>query len=172
MFGGFEQAKDEKARKRWFASAGTSLIVYAIVGVGLLVLARQTVAKPKEEPPIDVSFKAAPDVPEVKTEAPPPPPPPTNRPRVKRPGKAAPTSPQKIPDARPDEGNPTGEIGTGVAEEYGDGDGEVGDPSPPPVRSPNDAVASATGASPASIHWMPASSRGRTSAMRGRNSAP
>ena len=60
MFGGFEQAKDEKARKRWFASAGTSLIVYVIVGAGLLVLARQTVAKPKEEPPIDVSFHAAP----------------------------------------------------------------------------------------------------------------
>ncbi|MBK7075697.1 MAG: hypothetical protein IPH44_25735 [Myxococcales bacterium] len=114
MFGGFEQAKDEKARKRWFASAGTSLIVYVIVGVGLLVLARQTVAKPKEEPPIDVSFHAAPDVPEVKTEAPPPPPPPTNRPRVKRPGKAAPTSPQKIPDARPDETTPTGAIDTGV----------------------------------------------------------
>ena len=112
MFGGFEQAKDEKARKRWFASAGTSLIVYVIVGVGLLVLARQTVAKPKEEPPIDVSFHAAPDVPEVKTEAPPPPPPPTNRPRVKRPGKAAPTSPQKIPDARPDETTPTGAIAT------------------------------------------------------------
>ena len=110
MFGGFEQAKDEKARKRWFASAGTSLVVYGIVGVGLLVLARQTVAKPKEEPPIDVSFHAAPDVPEVKTEAPPPPPPPTNRPRVKRPGKAAPTSPQKIPDARPDETTPT-EVG-------------------------------------------------------------
>jgi hypothetical protein len=47
-----------------------------------------------------------------------------------------------------------------------------GDPSPPPVRSPNDAVASATGASPASIHWMLAFSPGRTSAMRGRNSAP
>ena len=72
MFGGFEQAKDEKARKRWLASAGTSLIVYVIVGVGLLVLARQTVAKPKEEPPIDVSFHAAPDVPEVKTDQPAP----------------------------------------------------------------------------------------------------
>ena len=79
MFGGFEAAKDEQARKRWFASAGTSLVVYAVVGVGLLVLARQTVAKAKEEPPIDVTFRAAPDAPEIKADTPPPPPPPRSR---------------------------------------------------------------------------------------------
>ena len=33
MFGGFEEAHDGKARKRWFASAGTSLVIYAAVGV-------------------------------------------------------------------------------------------------------------------------------------------
>ena len=75
MFGGFEQAKDEKARKRWFASAGTSLIIYVVVGIGLVILAKQTVAKAIEEPPIDVTFAPAADVPEIKDEAPPPPPP-------------------------------------------------------------------------------------------------
>ena len=64
LFGGFEEVRDERSRKRWFASAGTSLVIYAAVGVGLLVLARHTVAKAKEEPPIDVTFRAAPDVPE------------------------------------------------------------------------------------------------------------
>ena len=34
---------------------------------------------------------------EIKDEAPPPPPPPTNRPRVKRPGKVAPTAPPASP---------------------------------------------------------------------------
>lgn len=136
MFGGFEAAKDEQARKRWFASAGTSLVVYAVVGVGLLVLARQTVAKAKEEPPIDVTFRAAPEAPEIKADTPPPPPPRSNTPRVKRAGKAAPTSPQKIPDARPDESANTGAIDTGVGEEYGDGDGEIGEPTTPPPPPP------------------------------------
>jgi periplasmic protein TonB len=114
------------------ASTGASVIVYAIVGVGLLFLARQTVAKPKEEPPIDVSFHAEEQAPEpVKTEAPPPPPPPTNKPKVKRPGKVAPLQPKAIPDARPDEGNPTGELALGEQEEYGDGEGEIGEPTPP-----------------------------------------
>jgi hypothetical protein len=114
MFGGFEQAKDEKARKRWFASAGTSLIVYAVVGAGLVFLASQTVAKAKEEPPLEVTFAPTAAAPEpVKTEAPPPPPPPKNAPRAKRPGKPAPTTVAKIPDARPEESEPTGAIEPG-----------------------------------------------------------
>jgi len=136
MFGGFEQAKDEKARKRWFASAGTSLIVYAVVGAGLLFLARQTVAKAKEEPPIDVTFHAEAEAPEpVKAETPPPPAP-TRKPRVKRPGKVAPLQPKGIPAARPDEGTPTGAIETQEPEEYGDGEGEQGEPTPTPPAVP------------------------------------
>lgn len=137
MFGGFEEAKDGKARKRWFASAGTSLVIYALVGLGLLLLARQTVAKAKEEPPIDVTFHSEAEAPEpVKAEAPPPPPPKTSTPKVKRPGKVAPPDPGKIPDARPDEGEPTGAIDTGVGEEYGDGEGELGEPTPPAPPPP------------------------------------
>ena len=139
MFGGFEEAHDGKARKRWFASAGTSLVIYAAVGVGLLVLARQTVAKAKEEPPIDVTFRAAPDAPEpVKVDTPPPTPPKPG-PRPKRPGKVAPVQPKAIPTDRPEEGDPAagvgddGEIGT----EFGDGDG-TGEtrPAPPPPPPP------------------------------------
>lgn len=137
MFGSFEEAKDGKASKRWFASAGTSLVIYGAVGLGLLFLARQTVAKPKEEPPIDVTFHAAPEAPEpVKLAVAPPPR--SDRPKVKRVGKVAPVQPKDIPDARPDEGTPTGEIGTQAPEEYGDGDGEVGEPKdvPPPPPPP------------------------------------
>jgi periplasmic protein TonB len=136
MFGGFEQQKDDKARKRWFASTGVSLLIYGAVGVGLLFLARQTVAKPKEEPPIDVTFHAEPDAPEIKPDVPPPPPPRTDKPRVKRPGKVAPLQPGKIPDARPDEGTPSGHLEAGEQEEFGDGDGEVGEPTPPAPAPP------------------------------------
>lgn len=138
MFGGFEQVRDERARKRWFASAGTSLIIYVAVGVGLLILARQTVAKAKEEPPIDVTFRAAPEAPEaVKAEvAPPPPPRPT--PHGKRPGKVAPVQPRAIPTDRPEEGTPTGEAGGDeIGTEFGDGEGrDPLPPAPPPPPPP------------------------------------
>ena len=100
MFGGFDDAKDEKARKRWFASAGTSLLIYGAVGLGLLLLARQTVAKAKEEPPIDVTVHAAPEAPEpVKVDTPPPPPR-SDKPKVKRPGKVAPVQPKECRRSR------------------------------------------------------------------------
>lgn len=137
MFGGFEEARDDKARKRWFASAGTSLIIYVAVGVGLVILAQQTVARAVDEPPVDVTFRSAPDMPEpVKVDAPPPPPRPG--PRAKRPGKVAPVQPKAIPTDRPEEGDPAGagddgEIGT----EYGDGDGtEAVRPPAPPAPPP------------------------------------
>ena len=136
MFGGFEQPRDEKSRKRWFASAGTSLAIYVAVGIGLLILARQTVAKAKEEAPIDVTFHSAPDTPEpIKAEAPPPPPKPG--PRPKRPGKVAPVQPKAIPTDRPEEGDPTG-TGTDdeIGPEYGDGDGTEEHHAPTPLPPP------------------------------------
>jgi protein TonB len=140
VFDGFEDVKDEKARKRWFASAGTSLIIYGVVGVGLLLIARQTVQSATAEPPIDVTFRESTEV-ELEPEKPPPPPPPTAAaPKPKRPGKLAPLAPAVIPEARPDETTPTDGAYGGEIEEFGDGEPGSGivtttvapPPEPPP----------------------------------------
>jgi len=137
MFGGFEAAKDDQARKRWFASSGVSLAIYALVGAGVVYLAGSTVEKATAEPPIDVSFRSSVE-PEPAPPAPPPPPPPsaTKKP-AKRPGKVAPARPTIIPEARPEEGDPTG-AGPGEAfDEFGDGEvGGLGDEPPPPPPPP------------------------------------
>jgi protein TonB len=143
VFDGFEQVKDENARKRWFASAGTSLVIYAVIGVGLLFLARQAVGKATEEPELDVTFQSSPEPEEMKKEAPPPPPPKAAAPKVKRPGRAAPVQPTVIPEGRPSEAEPTGpRDGSDEPEEFGDG-GELGGmetkivaPPPPPPPPP------------------------------------
>ncbi|MBZ0230779.1 MAG: energy transducer TonB [Deltaproteobacteria bacterium] len=74
MFEGFEQVKDDQARKRWFASTGTSIIVVVVFGAGLVLLARQQVAKAHVEKEIDVTFRAQAE-PELEKKPPPPPPP-------------------------------------------------------------------------------------------------
>jgi len=140
VFGGFEQAKDEQARKRWFASTGTSLLIFIAVGIGLVILAKQTATEAKEEPPIDVTFRQAPELEEHEPPPPPPPPPPKAAARPKRPGKVAPMQPNVIPETRPDEANPSGHFdATAEQEEFGDG--ELGGaattaPAPPPPPPP------------------------------------
>ncbi len=144
MFGGFEEQKDAQASKRWFASAGTSVVIFLIAGAGLVVLARQTSAGHADAPSIDVSFHAAEEIePEKKPPPPPPPPPKAQAPKAKRPGKVAPPQPAVIPESRPSEADPTERIdASAMQEEFGDG--EIGGqipvtalvPPPPPPPPP------------------------------------
>ena len=138
MFGGFEATVDATAKKRWLASTGMSLGLYAVIGVIVAVIAGRTVMERRHEEAVDVTFRAAAEPePEIKNEPPPPPPPkPLNH--AKRPGRVAPTTPVAIPEGRPQEAEPTGdevEAG-GVGEEFGDGLGEAVAPPPPPPPPP------------------------------------
>jgi protein TonB len=137
VFEGFEEVKDEQARKRWFASTGTSLIIVVVVGAGLVLLARQQVAKAHVEKEIDVSFKASAE-PELEKKPPPPPPPPVATKKAKRPGRAAPATVAVIPDAAPTEAEPTGAATAHETyDELGDGDEtKAPEPPPPPPRPP------------------------------------
>jgi periplasmic protein TonB len=167
MFDGFTEVKDEQARKRWFASTGTSLVIFAIAGVAILILSRQVVQKVTASEELDVTFAATPE-PELKQEAPPPPPPPA--PKVKKSGKAAPSSVTAIPEAAPAEAEPTGAgVGEADPEEFGDGEGEEGNvppptppdaapPPPPPVKDPepvHEDDPGVTAAEPADANALP-----------------
>jgi len=141
VFGGFEQETDAQSRKRWFASTGTSVLIFVAVAVGLAILAKQTASEAKEEPPIDVTFRGAPEIEEKEAPPPPPPPPPkSSTPRAKKPGKLAPLQPTIIPETRPDEATPTGKFDATAdqGEEFGDGElgGATTEPAPPPPPPP------------------------------------
>jgi protein TonB len=135
MFDGFEAEKDAQARKRWFASAGTSAAVTLALGSVIAVVAGKTVARePPEE--IDVSFRAELEPPPPEATPPPPPPPP---PRVKaasaarRPGRPL-LEPAKISDTRAED------VADGAAfdpDTVGDG-GEHETLPPPPPPPPAD----------------------------------
>ncbi len=136
MFEGFEQVKDDQARKRWFASTGTSIIVVLVFGAGLVVLARQQVAKAHVEKEIDVTFRAQEEPELEKKPPPPPPPPPPSVKKTRRPGRAAPAQPTAIPEGRPAEGDPGQAISAHEAfDELGDGGDEKETP-PPPLPPP------------------------------------
>lgn len=142
VFGGFEDTKDERAKKRWFASTGTSLLIFVVVGIALVILAKQQTSAAAPEPEIDVTFRAAPEVEEAAKPPPPPPPPPkASGPKPKRPGKPAPSQVNVIPETRPEEAEPTGDFdpGAGAIEEFGDGElggGVVEAKAPPPPPPP------------------------------------
>ncbi len=144
MFDGFEQAKDAQAGKRWFASTGTSLVIVAVLGVGGVILAKQSSSSAAPEQEIDVTFHASDEPEEVKKPPPPPPPPPkAEGPKPKRPGKVAPVQPTVIPEARPSEATPTGPRAELSDEpmEFGDGEdlggqAKIEAPPPPPPPPP------------------------------------
>ncbi len=147
MFGGFEAKKDEQASKRWFASAGTSLVIFVILGIGLVILARQTSAKSTQEQSIDVAFHAPPEPEKKPPPPPPPPPPPKVAAKVKRPGAAAPPPPTAIPDAPPEEAEPTERIdATALQAEFGDGGEDAAAAAAARARAAADAAAAAAAA--------------------------
>jgi protein TonB len=133
VFEDFERKDDPVARKRMFASTGASLIVYAVIGGGLVAIAGSKVVE-KKEAPREVRFvKPAP-----KPVAPPPPPPPPPPKAAKRKAKIAgnaPSLPTELSDERLAEADESGfdsqldTLGTGAAVQVG---GTVEPPKPPP----------------------------------------
>ena len=133
MFDGFEEQKDEQARKRWFASAGTSAAVYVVLGGIVAVIAGRTVVKQAAPEQIDVTFRA--DV-EPPPPEPPPPPPPPPRTRVatatRKPGRPL-VEPTKVSDTRAED------VADGAAidpETLGGEGGDAVKPVPPPPPPP------------------------------------
>lgn len=139
MFDGFETRKDAQARKRWFASAGTSAVVYLALGGVVAIAAGRTVVKKAAEE-IDVTFRAEVEAPAPEA-APPPPPPPPPRTRVasasRKPGKPL-VEPTKLSDERAEN------VADGAAfdpDAVGDGEHETikPTPAPPPLPEPEPA---------------------------------
>lgn len=146
MFDGFQDEKDTAAKKRWFASASASAVVYVAIGGIVMALAGKTVHRSITETPIDVTFHAAPeekpalDAKEAST--PGPLPPPQRAGKGKRPGKrTALVEPTKLSDQKLEEVEPTSVAPSPDEDFLGDGSEETplpaaSPPSPPPVVSP------------------------------------
>lgn len=138
MFDGFQDEKDAQAKKRWMASAGTSVAIYLAIGTALASAARTTVQRvTAEEPSIDVTFADEAPEPEPEKKAAPPPPPPTAAAaKAKKAGKKALITPKDIPAERPAEAMAASAVAP--AEDFeADPDGEDGDgakPAPKPVK--------------------------------------
>jgi protein TonB len=143
MFEGFEAKRDAQARKRWFASAGTSAVVYLALGGVVAVAAGRTVVRKAAET-LDVTFRADVEPPPPEAAPPPPPPPPRQRAASasRKPGRAL-VEPTKVSDERAED------VADGAAidpDSIGDGEHESLKPTPPappepepepqPVRTP------------------------------------
>src|SRR5262245_2618778 len=132
MFEGFEEQKDASAKKRWFASWGTSLGVCVILAM-VVMMTRSRFVRASRPEPIDVTFHAPP--PEPESAKPPPPPPPPPQPKLasvaRKAGKRTLTAPEELPQERPEEAAPTGEAPPPPdPDEFGDG--PPAPPAPPP----------------------------------------
>src|SRR5688572_3757839 len=99
MFEGFEDKKDAAAKKRWMASAGTSLAIYAVIGGALAVAAGKTVHEMREEDDvIDVTFQEELEPEPEAKKAEPPPPPPQAVAAKKKAGRKPLVAPPAVPD--------------------------------------------------------------------------
>ena len=102
MFEDFAAPVADKTRKRRFAaSTGLAMVVYAAIGASVVVLASPE-APPKDEDLLDVTFEHM-----LKKEAPPPPPPKVDKPPPKPKAKPAMVAPTVIPDQKPAEADPS-----------------------------------------------------------------
>jgi len=102
MFEDFAAPVADKTRKRRFAaSTGLAMVVYAAIGASVVVLASPE-APPKDEDLLDVTFEHT-----LKKEAPPPPPPKIDKPPPKAKPKPAMVAPTAIPDQKPAEADPS-----------------------------------------------------------------
>src|SRR5262245_6616254 len=101
MFEAFAAPVVDKTRKKRFAaSTGLAMAVYAAIGVSVVVLASPE-EKVKDEDLLDVTFEHT-----LKKEAPPPPPP-VEAPKPKPKPKAAMAAPTVIPDQKLAEADPS-----------------------------------------------------------------
>lgn len=98
MFEGFEAGADRQARRRFAASGGVSLALYAAIAIGIIAIASRPREK-KPPPPVKVTFHK----PQKHVKAkPPPPPPPAPHPRKRTAARKASSGPAPAPKAMPE----------------------------------------------------------------------
>src|SRR6185436_693413 len=104
MFEGFQAGTDRQSRRRFAASGGISLALYAAIAIGIIAIASRPREK-KPPPPVKVTFHKPQKA--VKAKPPPPPPPaPRSRKRTaarKTAGNAA--APKSMPQGALAEGD-------------------------------------------------------------------
>jgi len=105
MFEGFQAGGDRQSRKRFAASGGISLALYALIAIGIIALASRPREK-KKPPPVKVVFKR-PAKAAVKPKPPPPkaPPPRRKRTAARKPSAGPAAAPKALPNGGLAEGN-------------------------------------------------------------------
>jgi protein TonB len=141
MFEGFQAGADRQSRRRFAASGGISLALYAIIAIGIIAIASRPREK-KPPPPIKVTFKK----PARAKVAPKPPPAPRPQPRKRTAARKPSAGPAAAPRSMPEGGLAVGdasdfraggvsaidwgaEVGGGLG---GSGSRGVAAPPPPP----------------------------------------
>jgi protein TonB len=101
MFEGFQAGADRQSRRRFAASGGISLALYALIAIGIIAVASRPREK-KKPPPVKVVFKKPAKAAAAKPKPPPPAPPPRARKRTA--SRKASSGPAAAPTALPDGG--------------------------------------------------------------------
>jgi protein TonB len=147
MFSSFDTNTEPANKRRWLASAGTSLAIWLGVGLAFVGVARSSVVQQVASEAIDVTFHRPPDpvaapnvpdvpVPEIPAEAP--------KPAAKKPGPASSAkagmakpqvTPRSVPDARPEEGDGAAQAAEVDPDAFAEGGGE-GTPVAPTTTPP------------------------------------
>jgi protein TonB len=117
-------AADKTRKRRFAASTGLAMAVYAAIGVSVVVLASPQ-EQAKDEDLLDVTFEHT-----LKKEAPPPPPPKVEPPKPKPKPKLAMAAPTVIPDQKPAEADPSQPI---AAAEVADPSAAIGEQAAAPA---------------------------------------
>jgi protein TonB len=142
VFEDFKAPAADRTRKRRFAaSTGLAMVVYAAIGASVVVLASPEEI-PKDEDLLDVTFEHT-----LKKEAPPPPPPKIDKPPPKPRAKPAMVAPTVIPDQKLAEADPAQALAVADApdptaaavEEAAKVEKPVDVPPPPPPPKPRKA---------------------------------
>ena len=110
MFEGFQAGTDRQSRRRFAASGGISLALYALIAIGIIAIASRPREK-KKPPPVKVVFKKPARM-AVKPKPPPPPPP---RPAARK--RTAARKPSNGPAAAPRD-MPLGQLAEGDASDF------------------------------------------------------
>lgn len=145
MFEGFQAGADRQSRRRFAASGGISLALYALVAIGIIAVASRPREK-KKPPPVVVKFHKPAKA--VKPKPPPPRPQPKKRAAARKPSSGPAPAPTAMPDGALAEGDasdfragPASQIDWGS--ELGGGGAAASRPSPPPPPPPAPKVKSA-----------------------------
>lgn len=148
MFEGFQAGTDRQSRRRFAASGGISLALYAAIAIAIIAIASRPREK-KTPPPVKVTFHRPEKA--VKPKPPPPPPAPPPRPKKRAAARKAASGPAPAPKAIPEGALAEGDAsdfraGAGSAIDWGaelsagglggSGTGPGGGAAPPPPPPP------------------------------------